>query len=105
MWWKITTNASTLKKAIFWAIENKITGLYHITNNKKIDKFSLLKLIKKHTKKNIIIKPFDGKKINKSFKDTRNEIDFVIPSYDIMIKDMVYMIKQNKKLYNQYKLE
>ena len=33
------------------AIENKITGLYHVTNNKSIDKYSLLNLIKKYTKK------------------------------------------------------
>ena len=103
IWSGVTT--LVLAKSVFWAIENNITGLYHITNNKTIDKFTLLTLIKKHTKKNIIIKPFDGIKINKSFIDTRNEIDFIIPGYDVMIKDMVDMIKQNRKLYNQYKLE
>ena len=103
IWSGVTT--LILAKSVFWAIENKITGLYHVTNNKTIDKFKLLTLIKTHTQKNIIIKPFDGKKINKSFIDTRNEIDFIIPSYDVMIEDMVHMIKQNKKLYNQYKLE
>ena len=103
IWSGVTT--LILAKAVFWAIENKITGLYHITNNKTIDKFKLLTLIKTHTQKNIIIKPFDEKTINKSFIDTRNETDFIIPSYDVMIENMIYMIKQNKKSYYQYKLK
>jgi len=103
IWSGVTT--LILAKSILWAIENKITGLYHITNNKTIDKFKLLTLIKKHTNKNIIIKPFDEKIINKSFTDTRDEIDFIIPSYDVMIENMIDMIKKNKNLYEQYKLK
>ena len=103
IWSGVTT--LVLAKAVNWAIENKISGIYHVTNNKTIDKFKLLTLIKKYTKKNILIKPCDEKIINKSFRDNRNEIDFIIPSYDVMIKHMVQMIKQNKKLYHQYKLD
>ena len=45
IWSGVTT--LVLAKSVFWAIENNITGLYHITNNKTIDKFTLLTLIKK----------------------------------------------------------
>ena len=84
--------------------QNNITGLYHITNNKTIDKFKLLTLIKKYTKKNILIHPFNEKTINKSFIDTRNELNFEIPGYEEMIKEMVETIKKNKKLYSQYNI-
>ena len=50
IWSGVTT--LVLAKTVGWAIENNITGLYHVTNNKSIDKFSLLCLIKKkHQKK------------------------------------------------------
>ena len=91
-----------LAKAVNWAINNKITGLYHITNNDSINKNQLLNLFKKYSKKNIKIIPYDSKKINKSFVDTRKEINYTIPSYDIMIKELLDYIMSNKKLYHQY---
>jgi len=102
IWSGVTTYV--LSKSVDWAIKNKITGLYHITNNKTIDKFKLLTLIKKYTKKNILIHPFNEKTINKSFIDTRNELNFEIPSYEEMIKEMVEIIKKNKKLYSKYNI-
>lgn len=100
IWSGVTT--LILAKAVNWAIDNKITGLYHVTNNKKIDKFTLLNLIKKYTQKNISIIPFDKKILNKSFIDTRKELGFVIPDYEIMIKEMIDFINQNSILYKQY---
>lgn len=91
-----------LAKVVGWAIENKITGLYHVTNNKSIDKFALLTLIKKYTKKNILISPFDGKELNKSFIDSRKEINFEIPTYDQMVKEMIACTKKNKIIYSHY---
>ena len=40
IWSGVTT--LVLANVVEWAIENKITGLYHVTNNKSIDKYSLL---------------------------------------------------------------
>jgi dTDP-4-dehydrorhamnose reductase len=102
IWSGVTT--LILAKVVGWAIEHKITGLYHVTNNKSIDKYSLLNLIKKHTKKNISIIPLAGKKTNKSFIDTRNKLDFIIPDYEVMIKNLIIMIQQNKEIYTQYDL-
>jgi dTDP-4-dehydrorhamnose reductase len=100
IWSGVTT--LVLARAVDWAINNKINGLYHITNNKAIDKYSLLLLIKKYTRKDIIINPFEGKIINKSFIDTRKLIDFEIPSYDQMVKEMIDNIKFNKIIYTHY---
>lgn len=84
IWSEVTT--LILAKAVNWAIDNKITGLYHVSNNKTIDKFTLLNLIKKYTQKNISIIPFDKKILKKSFIDTRKELDYLIPDYEIILK-------------------
>tara|TARA_B100001250_G_C19802894_1_gene791907 strand:- start:440 stop:1318 length:879 start_codon:yes stop_codon:yes gene_type:complete len=102
IWSGVTT--LILAKVVGWAIDKKITGLYHVTNNNSIDKYSLLCLIKKYTKKNISIIPVDDEKPNKSFIDTRNKLDFIIPSYEVMIRKMIDMMLQNKEIYEQYKL-
>lgn len=100
IWSGVTT--LVLARAVDWAINNKINGLYHITNNKSIDKYSLLLLIKKYTRKDIVINPFEGNIINKNFIDTRKLIDYEIPSYDQMVKEMIYNINLNKIIYSHY---
>ena len=100
IWSGVTT--LVLARAVDWAINNKINGLYHITNNKSIDKYSLLLLIKKYTRKDIVINPFEGNIINKNFIDTRKLIDFEIPSYDQMVKEMIDYVNSNKIIYSHY---
>ena len=100
IWSGVTT--LVLAKVVEWAIENKTTGLYHVTNNKSIDKFALLNLIKKHTKKDILIHPFNERECNKSFIDTRKEINFVIPGYEEMIHEMISAMLKDKIRYKQY---
>ena len=102
IWAGVTT--LELAKAVSWAIENNITGLYHITNNKSINKCDLLNLFKTHTQKKISIIATEGKEVNKSFLDTRQEINFRIPDYDSMVMEMVELIKNDDKLYQHYKL-
>jgi dTDP-4-dehydrorhamnose reductase len=102
IWSGVTT--IELAKAVRWSIDNNVTGLYHVTNNSSISKYDLLQLFQKYTKKDINITPFDGKKIDKSFSDTRLLIDYQIPSYDQMISNMVKLITDNRILYSQYKI-
>ena len=103
IWSGVTT--IELAKAVKWAIEEEITGLYHVTNNQSINKNDLLNLFKKHTKKDIDIVAVDGKEVDKSFIDTRKEIDYVIPSYDEMVKDMIDLINSDEQLYKKYQLK
>ena len=100
IWSGVTT--LELAKAVKWAIENNITGLYHVTNNTSINKYELLSLFKKYTKKEIEIIPVDGKNVDKSFIDTRKELNYQIPSYDEMIKEMVTLMKLYPNTYQQY---
>jgi len=102
IWSGVTT--IQLAKAVHWAIQNKITGLYHITNNEVINKYDLLCLIKKHLKKKIKINPIIGKSINKSFIDTRKEINYKIPSYDEMVIEMKDWMLLNNNMYGHYKV-
>ena len=103
IWSGVTT--LVLAKTVGWAIENHITGLYHVTNNKSIDKFSLLCLIKKNTKKNIKIHKFINNACNKSFIDTREEINFTIPTYNEMVKFMIEDILKDKTKYQHYTIK
>lgn len=103
VYWSGVTSLE-LAKAVKWAIINNITGLYHVTNNKKISKNDLLILFKKHTNKKIKITPSSNKINDKSFIDSRKLIDYQIPSYEKMIEEMIELIQNNKSLYSQYNL-
>jgi len=100
IWSGVTT--LELAKAVNCAIEKNISGLHHVTNNQSINKYELLMIFKKYTQKDINIIKIDGKKTDKSFIDTRQMLDYRIPSYDEMIFEMVNLIKKEHKLYSQY---
>ena len=103
IWSGVTT--LELAKAVYWAIENNICGLYHVTNNDVINKYELLSLFKKYMNKEIEINPIEGRIANKSFIDTREERDYIIPTYEEMVKEMTKLINENKSLYSQYFLD
>ena len=102
IWSGVTT--IELAKAIKWFIDNNTTGLYHLTNGIPVNKYDLLHLFKNYTNKNIEILKVEGSDINKSFIDTRKEINYLLPTYDQMIGDMVTLIKNNRTLYGHYNL-
>ena len=102
IWSGVTT--LELARAVELSIEKNITGLHHVTNNIPINKYELLLLFKKYTKKDITITEIDGRDTNKSFLDTRHELGYEIPSYDVMIKNMIELINNENKLYSQYSI-
>jgi dTDP-4-dehydrorhamnose reductase len=102
IWSGVTT--LELSKAIKWAIDHEINGIYHITNNQTINKNELLGLFKVHTNKLIDINPVEENNIDKSFIDSRKLINYEIPSYDEMVREMVFDITQSKGLYSHYRL-
>ena len=93
-----------LAKAVHWAIKKNIKGLYHITNGMSISKYDLLELLKKYTKSDIKIRKIDGKNVDKSFIDTRKEIDYILPSYEEMVETMVKKVYLSNK-YSQYHMD
>lgn len=103
IWSGVTT--LELAKAVHRSIINHTTGIYHITNGQKINKYELLKLFKHETNKNISIQAVDGIALDKSLIDTRKEFNYQVPDYETMIKEMIEMIKENESLYSTYEIE
>lgn len=85
---------------------NKITsesnfpnGLIHLTNNVKINKYELLKIIIEVFELNdIVIKESGQYKVDKSFISTRNDVEILSVTYREMILEMkTWMIKEQIK--------
>lgn len=103
IWSGVTT--LELAKAVESSIRLNICGLHNVTNNLSITKYELLRLFQKHIKTEISILKSDGIISDKSFKDTRGLLDYTIPSYDQMVREMVNLIKTERFLYAQYQIK
>ena len=89
LWNGITT--LELAKCIDTYMSNPIiTGVYHLVNNdNKINKFKLLTKINKiFVLKKIVNETSGPKDVNKILIDTRRLIDFDIPDYDQMLREL-----------------
>lgn len=104
VWSGVTT--LVLAKAIECAIQQNITGLYHLVNNTTITKYELLKLFSKHIcANNIRVEIKDDFVIDKSLVNTRNDFDFIVPSYEIMVMEMKEWIKRHQDIYPNYNIK
>lgn len=67
-----------------------VTGIYHVVNNDlKISKYDLLcKINEIYNLRKTIVRTQGPKPVNKILIDTRNEIDFNIPSYDVQLTEI-----------------
>jgi len=97
IWTGVTT--LELAKAIEKSFSLSVTGLYHLVNNEKINKYELLLLFKKYMGKDIIIKEDDTYASDKSLINNRKDFDFNIPSYEEMVKEMCKWINDHKEKY------
>tara|TARA_X000000368_G_C23055502_1_gene723643 strand:- start:1024 stop:1926 length:903 start_codon:yes stop_codon:yes gene_type:complete len=100
IWTGVTT--LELSKIIKIIIDKKITGLYHISNNNKISKYKLLKIFNNNINQRFIINKNETIMNDKSLIDTRNELGYVIPSYNDMIASMFTNIFENADKYKHY---
>lgn len=98
IWTGITT--IEFAKAMEKSIKNNLTGLRHVVNNEKIDKYSLLNLFKKHFNKNIKINRKSDYVSDKSLVRT-TDFDFEVPSYDDMVKEMSEWVTNHNELYSE----
>jgi dTDP-4-dehydrorhamnose reductase len=96
-YWSGVTTLQLAKSIIKLILEkNSISGVIHLTNNNKISKYDLLRIIKNIFElKNIHITKSDKYKIDKSLINTRNELILDIPSYEEMILEMNKSIINN----------
>ena len=101
IWTGVTT--LTLARAMEQAIYEDLTGLYHLVNNKYINKFELLNLFNRYFKSNSIhIIKDESICIDKSLINLRGDFLFEVPSYEEMIADMQEWIMSHKHLYPHY---
>ncbi len=100
-WSGVTT--IELAKGINEAIKQDLTGLYHFVNSNKISKFDLVNEFNSSFRDggiNIISK--SDYKVDKSLINTRDDFNYTINSYQIMIKEMKNWILDHKNLYKHY---
>lgn len=97
IWSGVTT--LQLAKTIEQSFHVDITGLYHVVNNEKIDKYNLLVLFKDAMKKNIVILENPDVINDKSILNSRKDFDFHVPSYKVMIDEMAEWIFDHRDMY------
>lgn len=98
IWNGVTT--IELAKAIQAAIEQDLTGLYHLTPPVSINKYDLLLLFKNAFGRDAIeIVPYDSFKVDKTLVNTRNDFRYEIPAYPQMIEEMKQWIESHKRIY------
>lgn len=100
LWTGVTT--LTLAKAMHKASYDNLTGLYNLVNNQKISKYELVSLFNKYSLKRLPVQKVDGVSHDKSLYCTRNDFDFIVPSYEEQVKEMFDWINYYKNLYKHY---
>lgn len=98
----IWTGVTTIEfaKAMEKAIAKNLTGLRHVVNNQKIDKYSLLNLFKQYFNKEIVINKKSDYVSDKSLIRT-TDFDFEVPSYNQMVKEMSEWVTNHEELYSE----
>lgn len=100
-WSGVTT--VELARFIVDSLNKELTGLIHLTNNEAISKYDLLSIInEKFRGEAIRIDPVEGKIVDKSLVNTRNDFTYAVPSYGQMIYDMYEWMKSQPSIYKFY---
>lgn len=91
-----------LVKTIDWVIQNKTSGLVHLTGTKSISKYDLLLLLQKVFNRDIEIIPFNNECSDKTLVNTRQDFTYPVQEYESMIQEMKKWMENNAELYNGY---
>lgn len=101
IWSGITT--IELAKGIDAALQNNLTGLYHLVPDSNISKFALLGIFRKvFNRKDISITPNNSVALDKTLTNTRTDFSFHVQDYEPMINDMKTWIESHSDLYKHY---
>lgn len=103
IWNGVTT--LELARGVDAAIQQGLTGLYHLTPALSIDKYSLLQLFQQtFGKSDVTIHKVDGLILNKSLVNTRKDFEFEVRDYPRQITDMRQWVESHRALYPHYEL-
>jgi len=97
-WSGVTT--LELAKAMSYAIDHKVSGLWNFTNGEKINKFELLNLIRNTFSLEEIILFKESKKVSDKSLITKRKLSYKVPSYEVMINDLKEFYLKNKYIYD-----
>jgi dTDP-4-dehydrorhamnose reductase len=97
-WTGVTT--LELAKAVVEAIAQNLTGLHHLVNDQKINKYELTNLFKLiFDKDDVEIEAYNGYKVDKSLVRTNFEFNYTVKPYAAMIDEMRNWIMEHPDLY------
>ncbi len=82
-----------LAKVVHEAINQDISGLYHLVPSKRISKYELLMLIKEIWGKSIEINKNSQQQSDKSLKNTRKDFRYEVSDYHIMLRELFEWMK------------
>ena len=101
MWTGQTT--LQLAKTMEVAAKEKVNGLYNTVPDHSISKYDLLCLFNRYLRGDSIkINPIEGVNADKSLKRTRFEFGYLIPDYEIMVRELAEWVKTHRALYPHY---
>jgi dTDP-4-dehydrorhamnose reductase len=101
IWNGITT--IELAKGIQAALEQNLTGLYHLVPEKNISKYDLLNTFKVIFKRNdITINPTENVALDKTLVNTRHDFSFEVSNYETMVREMKKWIESHTDHYGHY---
>ena len=100
IWTGVTTNV--LAEAIDAAISQNTSGLYHLTNNRPISKYNLLRLFNKLRVSPVNIELCSSHVVDKSLINTRTDFNFEVSDYEDMIAQLSKWISSKQTLYKHY---
>ena len=101
MWTGQTT--LQLAKTMEIAAKEKVSGLYNTVPDHSISKYDLLRLFNHYLRNDSIkITPIEGVNLDKSLKRTCFDYNFIIPDYEIMVRELAEWVKGHQELYPHY---
>lgn len=101
IWNGITT--IELAKGINSAIEQDLTGLYHLVPNDNISKYELITLfVKIFDRTDITVSKDESVTLDKTLVNTRNDFNFTVITYPQMLTEMKEWINSHPHLYPHY---
>lgn len=101
MWTGQTT--LQLAKTMEIAAKEKVSGLYNTVPDHSISKYDLLGLFNHYLRSDTVkINPIEGVNADKSLKRTRFDFGYLIPDYEVMVRELAEWIKNHRALYPHY---
>lgn len=92
-----------LARAIDAALEQDLTGLYHLSSAESVSKYHLLQLFQQEfSRDDISVREVDGLLLDKSLVNTRSDFSFEMRDYPHQIADMRRWIEIHHELYPHY---